>query len=502
MVKIMCEPTYTFLKPFCFMGKELNNSVELLEAFANHWDIAVSVFKRGDMANFWTENVGLSKANQCYREEEFQMIYDRMWQIDENINEDILFQKVFYLIEPASDLIPVPCPGYTEVDFMDRVRFLDYIDTVFLMYNADLFVNILTGNVKYNPKWDTGYDREYEKLLMICQMFREKCFNFWGLHFIQNRYENPKVADNCDTMQRKNFKTDKEYYDQFKHVLWSATRKTKHNIQKAWAFTIDNEICYTEKDFFKKWYSHIDKWSVFEINKFINKLVNHQGPNSFGDFILGCRKPEVYKKFCAFSEEWKNRSNGVFEKFNTRDYPYLTDYTREKKWRSLKEIGGREKLEECLPKLEEQLKQLDLNIKVYQEYYRLIESIFIILYELHNNSVKESLYEKAESIMYMKKKIEERQKAYEILKNFWEDLSYALQFLEEANFEVIWGHTFHEIGDVVNSDLVKLFLFHNLCADFNEHHEENRKKFNEFYESYKESMSRSWRLAIEEKVSF
>ena len=46
-------------------------------------------------------------------------------------------------------------------------------------------------------------------------------------------------------------------------------------------------------------------------------------------------------------------------------------------------------------------KETKWNIKVYQEYYRLIESIFIILYELHNNSVKESLYEKAESIIFL-----------------------------------------------------------------------------------------------------
>lgn len=508
MVKIACEPTYIFLKPFCFMGKELNNSVELLEEFANNWNIAVSVFKRGDMASFWAENVGMSRANgQWHREEEFQIIHDRMWQIDENINEDILFQKVFYLIEPASDLIPVAIPGSTKTSFMNRVDFLEYIADVFLMYNADLFEKILGGNLNYDPKWNSDYDEKYENLLMICQMFREGSFKCWDLYFIQKRYENPKVADNCDTMQRKSFKTDRDYYTAFKSVLWDAARKTKYNIQKQWAFTLDGEICYSERDFFKMWYSHIDKWSLREVNNFINKLVYHKGENSFADFILGCKKPEVHKKFCAFSEDWKNCSDVFFDYLNTRDYPYLTDFVREKKWRSLKEGRGKANLEECFSQLEDSLQKLEAEIKTYQERYRLIERIFIILYELHRDSAEERLYEKAESIVYMKKRIEKRERAYTELKNYQEDLSYALKFMEEADFEGIWNHTFHENADGesfdgVSSDLVKLFLFHNLCADFTQNCEENRKKFKFFFEKTRMDMSTGWRLAIKEKVSF
>ncbi len=508
MVKIACEPTYTFLKPFCFMGRELNNSVELLEEFANNWDIAVSVFKRGDMASFWAENVGMSKANgQWHREEEFQIIHDRMWQIDENINEDVLFQKVFYLIEPASDLIPVASPGSTKMSFMNRVDFLEYIANVFLMYEPEMFVEILGGNLSYDPKWNAGYDEKYEKLLMISQMFRERCFYCWDLYFIQKRYENPKIVENIETMKRKNFKTDRDYYNAFKNVLWDAAKKTKHNIQKQWAFTLDGEICLAERDFFKMWYSCIDKWSLREVNNFINKLVYHKGENSFADFILGCQMPEVYKKFCVFSKDWENRPEISFDYLNTRDYPYLTDYVREKKWRSLKEGRGKANLEECLSQLEEPLQKLDAKIKAYRERYKLIERIFIILYELHRNSVNEHLYENAETIVYMRKKIEECEKAYKELENFYEDLSYALQFMKEADFDGIWNHTFHENADGesfdgVSSDLIKLFLFHNLCADFNENHEENRKKFKAFFEKNRKDMSTGWRLAIKEKVSF
>lgn len=135
-------------------------------------------------------------------------------------------------------------------------------------------------------------------------------------------------------------------------------------------------------------------------------------------------------------------------------------------------------MEECLSQLEESLQKLEAEIKTYQERYRLIERIFIILYELHRDSAEECLYEKAESIVYMKKRIEKRERAYTELKNFQEDLSYALKFMEEADFEGIWNHTFHENADGesfdgVSSDLVKLFLFHNLCADFIEKCEEN-----------------------------
>jgi len=491
------------------MGKELNNSVELLEAFISNWDIALSVFKRGDMASFWAENVGMFKENeQWHREEEFQIIHDRMWQIDENINEDVLFQKVFYLIEPASNLIPVPFSGSTKMSFMNRVDFLEYVKNVFLMYEPEVFVEILGGNLDYDPKWNASYDEKYEELLMICQMFRERCFCCWDLYYIQNRYENPKIVDRLETIQRKKYKTDIDYYKAFKDILWSATRKTKYEIQKKWAFTLDGEMCLTEKDFFKKWYHNIDKWSLRELNNFINKLVYHKGENSFEDFILACNMPTVHKKFCTFRKDWENRPEITFEYLDTRDYPYLTDYAREKKWRSLKEARGQANLEECLSKLEEPLKQLDARIKAYQERYKLIERIFIILYEFHRNTIiDEDLYEDAQAIVYMRKKIEECENVYKILQNFQEDLTYALQFMREADFDGIWNHTFHENADGssfdgVSSNLVKLFIFHNLCADFTENHEENRKNFKLFYEKNRKTMSVGWRLAIEEKVSF
>lgn len=503
MVKIECEPTYIFLKPFCFMEKELNNSVELLEEFANNWDIALSVFKRGDMASFWAENVGMSRANgQWHREEEFQIIHDRMWKLDDNINEDVLFQKVFYLIEPASDLIPVAIPGSTKMSFMNRVDFLEYIADVFLMYDADLFAEILGGNLNYDPKWNADYDEKYENLLMICQMFREESFKCWDLYYIQKRYENPKIVDHIETMQRKNFKTDRDYYAAFKSILWDATKKTKYEIQKQWAFIHNNKICYTEREFHTTWTSEIKKMSLRTFSDFVNALVCNKGKNNFEDFILGCKKTEVHKKFCAFGEIWKNRPDVSFEFLDMKNYPELTEYGREKKWRCLKERGGREVIKECLSQMDEKMKKLNEDIKLYTEQYELYERIFSILYEINYSIVREDLYKDAEVLTYIRSKIEKREKVYTELKKFYDDLSYTLKYMKEADFEGIWGHTFYEDNHVVSNQLVKLFIFYALCADFDDNHKENRIKFKEFFEKNKKDMSTGWRVAIKEKVTF
>ena len=213
MLKISCEPTYTYIKPFYFMGKPINNSVELATEFAAHWDIALSVFKRGDMASFWEEQVGMSKeTGQWHREEEFQQLYDRMWQISDNVNEDVVFQKVFYLIEPASDLIPVPRPGDSTMRFMKKGDFLGYVQDVLLWADTDLFIEMYEKGIDYHAKWDKEFDEKFENLYLLYQMWRESSFYCWHMGSLQSLYDRPRCPDNGRPLKFEDFGSKRLYY--------------------------------------------------------------------------------------------------------------------------------------------------------------------------------------------------------------------------------------------------------------------------------------------------
>ncbi len=112
----MAKATYQFIKPFVFIGKPYHDSRSLAEAFIANWDLAVSVFRRGDMWRFWRNYVGDLYLHDVH----IQSMYDEIWcrvmkrEVAKDsvylCHEDFLFLKVLYYLEPNLDGIPILFP--------------------------------------------------------------------------------------------------------------------------------------------------------------------------------------------------------------------------------------------------------------------------------------------------------------------------------------------------------------------------------------------------------
>ena len=84
----------------------------------------MSVFKRGTLSDFWTEYVGVAGETAKKNTVEFRRLHRRMWQYSENVHEDILFQKVYHLIEPKATAIPFPEPGESQIKLLEVEEFI------------------------------------------------------------------------------------------------------------------------------------------------------------------------------------------------------------------------------------------------------------------------------------------------------------------------------------------------------------------------------------------
>ena len=211
------------------MGKEINNSVELATEFAAHWDIALSVFKRGDMASFWEEQAG--KTEQWYRKEEFQNLYNRMWKIGDGVNEDAVFQKVFYLIEPASDWIPVPRPGDTTMRFMKKADFLKHVREVLLWADTDFFMEMYEKGIDYKAKWNEEFDEKFENLYFLFQMWKESSFYCWGMGSIQSLYDRPRHLGERKELKMEDFGSKRLYYMKVISILREAAERMRKSCE-------------------------------------------------------------------------------------------------------------------------------------------------------------------------------------------------------------------------------------------------------------------------------
>ena len=211
------------------MGKEINNSVELATEFAAHWDIAMSVFKRGDMASFWEEQVG--KTEQWYRKEEFQNLYNRMWEIGDGVNEDAVFQKVFYLIEPASDWIPVPRPGDTTMRFMKKVDFLKHVRETLLWVDTDVFKEMYEKGINYQTKWNEEFDEKFENLYFLFQMWKESSFYCWDMGSIQSLYDRPRRLGERKEFRVEDFGSKRLYYMKVISILREAAERMRKSCE-------------------------------------------------------------------------------------------------------------------------------------------------------------------------------------------------------------------------------------------------------------------------------
>ena len=118
------EKTYSLKKPFCFMQKEYTDSSSLAEAFLKEWDIAVSVFRRGDLLHFWTEYTEDAGATGQEAAEYFRYAYDKMWENAKT--EDVLFQNVLYYLAPSltSDAL---VPYYYGVERVEKKKIAGWI---------------------------------------------------------------------------------------------------------------------------------------------------------------------------------------------------------------------------------------------------------------------------------------------------------------------------------------------------------------------------------------
>lgn len=122
--------TYIYKKPFIFMGKNILNSMQLAGEFLENWDIAISVFRRGNMENFWSEYVSMDEMKKIQENSIiFHDIYNRMWS-DDYVLDDILFQKVFHLLEPGIEGIPFLANNNKGVELTSYPEFSELFATV------------------------------------------------------------------------------------------------------------------------------------------------------------------------------------------------------------------------------------------------------------------------------------------------------------------------------------------------------------------------------------
>ena len=133
------QSTYQYRKPFHFMGKEYRDSRNLAYAFADNWDIALSVFRRGSMENFWEEYVQAEeeRASEIAAASAFfHEAYGKMW---DGYNEDAVFQAVLYYIEPALNAIPILLADSDTAKLLTFEEFGEklYIDS--RIYEADAY---------------------------------------------------------------------------------------------------------------------------------------------------------------------------------------------------------------------------------------------------------------------------------------------------------------------------------------------------------------------------
>ena len=118
-------------KPFLFMGTEYTDSVSLVSAFVRHWDMAYSVFLRGDLDQFFTEYMEPPAAEDPYTD--IAACSAKIWQAKEDIYPDIIFSEVLRRIAP--DHIAVPNTSevggtlYTKREFAQKLIDLRYSDS-------------------------------------------------------------------------------------------------------------------------------------------------------------------------------------------------------------------------------------------------------------------------------------------------------------------------------------------------------------------------------------
>lgn len=120
----MCnESSYQFIKPFRFMKEEYRDSYNLAKAFIRNWDIAISVFRRGDLLFFWTEYVEDAGEAGQKATEYFRYAYNCMWESSKK--EDVLFQMVLLHIEPTLPHFAF-VPGSEAVHWYDDIKNMAY----------------------------------------------------------------------------------------------------------------------------------------------------------------------------------------------------------------------------------------------------------------------------------------------------------------------------------------------------------------------------------------
>ena len=163
------KATYSYKKPVEFWGEKYHNSAELAQAFINHWDLAVSAFRSGKFRFFWEEHVETDVHIIKENTRIFYELYYRMWELEENVDLNVVFSKAFHLIEPAERRIPYLGAGEEFVLFTGE----DLGD----IFSGISVVNTASRIVRKNfdPAWEEVFDGTYMGVRYLCQMLRERC---------------------------------------------------------------------------------------------------------------------------------------------------------------------------------------------------------------------------------------------------------------------------------------------------------------------------------------
>ena len=246
------KPTYIYKKPVIFQHKEYHNSEELAEAFLEKWNLAVSAFRAGVFLDFWKKYVEVEQEVIENNHFWFHEIYDRMWDVDAKVNLDVLFTKVFHMIEPAIQEVPYWEPGAEEVSLYSVERLQEnYKDSSDAREKWIFYV----GENGFDSRYNKEYDENFEEIHYLCHMLREEVFSLWGYEGAETPFVKalPKIGKDISEFVNAFHRSGDRLYDR-KVFLWKGT------------------ACRTTDEFAALWISAYEKWDINEWNQFLEEL--------------------------------------------------------------------------------------------------------------------------------------------------------------------------------------------------------------------------------------
>lgn len=286
------KATYSYKKPVEFWGEKYHNSAELAQAFINHWDLAVSAFRSGKFRFFWEEHVEndvhIIKENTRI----FYELYYRMWELEENVDLNVVFSKAFHLIEPAERRIPYLGAGedlvlFTGEDLGDIFRGISVVNTASCIIRKN-----------FDSAWEEVFDGTYMGVRYLCQMLREKvftCFGYIGAEeeFLQFLEVHSKEENPTNSIS-----------EEFEKIF----RNVEVKLYARDAFMYQKTSCLELSEFTDLWKENIVGWNQKQWDVLIEKLLEeNENAVSFKQWLTLLGEAALVEQLEVLSAKWSNR---------------------------------------------------------------------------------------------------------------------------------------------------------------------------------------------------